>query len=586
MQKITSLLEYGVKLRQTSPAEALIIFNQALLLSKEHTDEQLIVESTFNMAISYLNLANYSESLCYFNKTLEFDYTQNNLQLKAEVLRGIAAQYLRSYNYKDAIKYLYKAEQLSIETEHDKNLHSIYGSFGSLYNKLKFYELALEYTLKSLAIAKKLDDAEMIQYSFMSVGACYYHLNEIDKAKKYLNEALPGDNQFAVTNALHFLSVIKFDNKEYDLALKYSTRQIEISKKYNYYEYEGLGMRMVGDILFANGKFYEAQKYYLKGIEVLKSVGEKPVYFTLCRKLISVYEITGDAAKTNSLYKQLYEEHTLHLENEAQLNIERINIQHELEKIKSEAEEEKKINIRLHDALEKVKKLNDNLNELNREKNDFMNLVVHDLKNPLINILSLIRMMKDSAENEATRDYAENIISQTDRMFNLISRLLDYRAIEDGKLKIKNTVFKTEDILTDVMKNMNNQAEKKNLKMVCYNACIGKNLNTDYVILYQIMENLVSNAIKFSPRDKHITLNSYSTGDGVTFEVKDEGPGFTERDKRKVFSSFARLSAQPTGNEQSTGLGLSITKKLGTLISSRIELESIEGKGAKFSVTL
>src|SRR5260221_6474246 len=127
MQNITSLIENGIKIRQTSPSEALIIFNQAYLQSKEQENEQLTAEACFNMAISYLNLANYSESFNYFNKTLGLEYTQNNLALKAESIRGIATQYLRSYNYKDAFKYLYKAEHASIEAEHYENLHLVYG---------------------------------------------------------------------------------------------------------------------------------------------------------------------------------------------------------------------------------------------------------------------------------------------------------------------------------------------------------------------------------------------------------------------------------------------------------------------------
>ena len=176
MENISTLLDTGIKIRQVNPAEALIIFNQAYQLARESADEKNIVESVFNMAIVYLNLANYSESLRHFMMTLDYDYTHNNPKLIAEVHRGIATQYLRTYNYKEALKYLYRAESLSIDANHLDNLHSIYGSFGSLYNKLKFYEKALEYTLKSLRLAEQIGSEEMIQYSKMSVGACYYQL--------------------------------------------------------------------------------------------------------------------------------------------------------------------------------------------------------------------------------------------------------------------------------------------------------------------------------------------------------------------------------------------------------------------------
>jgi signal transduction histidine kinase len=586
MDSILTLLETGIGIRQINPAEALVIFNKAYSLAKESEDEKYIVESVFNMAIAYLNLANYSESLRHFIITLDYEYTHNNPKLIAEVHRGIAAQYLRTYNYKEALKYLYRAESLSIDANHLDNLHLIYGSFGSLYNKLKFYDKALEYTLKSLRLAEQINSAEMIQYSKMSVGACYYQLQQFEKANEYLNDALDGENQFAITNALHFLAEIKFDNKQLKKAFTYSLRQVEIGRKYNYYEYEGLGLRMLGDVMLAEGKYDEALVYYEEGIDLLKDVGEKPVYFSLLYRLINLYEETGETALAMALYKKLSIEHVEHLQNELRLQTEHIDIHSEIEKIKIAAETEKNNNIKLHDALEKVKRLNEKLNDANREKNDFMSLVIHDLKNPLQNIRSTIRMLGTISDEKIAKEYTENVLSQTDRMFNLISKLLDYRAIEDGKLKIKHTVFKPKDIFSDIMINLNPQALEKNLKMICLNECGESELNTDYIILYQIMENLVSNAIKFSPRDRKIILKSYSTGEGVTFEVADEGPGFSKSDMKKVFSSFARLSAQPTANENSTGLGLSITKKLGKLIGGNIELESREGKGAKFYLAL
>ncbi len=586
MESTLTLLEAGIKIRQENPAEALIIFNKAYSQAKKSCDEKYIAESLFNMGIAYLNLANYAESLKYFSMALECSHTQDNPRLKAEVFRGFATQYLRSYNYKDAFRFLYRSEQLSIESNHLENLHSVYTSFSSLYSKLKFFDKALEYSLESMLLAEKLGDPDLIQYSKMSVGACYYKTGQYDRAVKFLNEALTGGHEFAVANALHFLAIIKYDNNQLKMALNYSIRQVEISKKFNFYEYEGLGLGMLGDIMLSEGKSEEALDYYREGIEILEEVGEKHVYFSLLRKLAEGYEKTGNSQLALKLYKKIDEEHVEHLENQLMLQTEQIDIHSEIEKIKSEAETERLNNLTLHEALEKVKKLNQKLHDANREKNDFMSLVIHDLKNPLQNIRSTIRVLGSITDTKTSNEYAQNVLAQTDRMFNLISRLLDYRAIDDGRLKIKQSRFKTGDIFKEIMCNLNPRALEKNLKMTFHNECGDKELETDYIILYQIMENLVSNAIKFSPVNKNIALKSYITASGITFEVADEGPGFTKSDMKKVFSSFARLSAQPTANENSTGLGLSITKKLSELIGGKIELESREGKGAKFYFAL
>jgi len=101
-----------------------------------------------------------------------------------------------------------------------------------------------------------------------------------------------------------------------------------------------------------------------------------------------------------------------------------------------------------------------------------------------------------------------------------------------------------------------------------------------------IFSNLISNAIKFSPPHKHIYLNAFGNEDSVLIEIKDEGPGFSDEDKSKMFNKFARLSAKPTGNEHSTGLGLSIVKKLCEILNAEIELKSVRNKGSKFIIKI
>jgi signal transduction histidine kinase len=107
----------------------------------------------------------------------------------------------------------------------------------------------------------------------------------------------------------------------------------------------------------------------------------------------------------------------------------------------------------------------------------------------------------------------------------------------------------------------------------------------------EVIDNLVSNAIKYSPHNKKISIFvRHITGDHnqkfVQFEVKDEGPGLSEQDKTKVFGSFQRLSARPTGGESSTGLGLSIVKQLVELHDGKIWVDSKQGSGSSFSFIL
>lgn len=105
----------------------------------------------------------------------------------------------------------------------------------------------------------------------------------------------------------------------------------------------------------------------------------------------------------------------------------------------------------------------------------------------------------------------------------------------------------------------------------------------------EIFDNLLSNAIKYSPSWKRVYVRVQQVNDPpprIRFMVQDEGPGLTEADKERLFTKFARLSAKPTANEHSTGLGLSIVKKLVEMQNGTVWCESTEGKGATFIVEL
>jgi signal transduction histidine kinase len=122
------------------------------------------------------------------------------------------------------------------------------------------------------------------------------------------------------------------------------------------------------------------------------------------------------------------------------------------------------------------------------------------------------------------------------------------------------------------------------------NIIISRNIEEKVIVLAdknyveQVLENLVSNAIKFSPFERTVFINLTSQNGKAISEVKDQGPGLSEDDKKKLFGKYQKLSAKPTGNEISTGLGLSIVKKFVEAMNGAIWCESELGKGASFFV--
>lgn len=242
-------------------------------------------------------------------------------------------------------------------------------------------------------------------------------------------------------------------------------------------------------------------------------------------------------------------------------------------------------------AREKIEYKNDRLEQLNMEKNEFLGIAAHDLKNPLTGIKGLselIVMEIEEMERTEIEEFCVQIKQLSEYMFQIIVDLLDINAIEEGKINLTIVDFPLEEVITHAMEKFNTQAKKKNITLHLDLQPFGEKVLGDANRTQQVLDNLISNAIKFSPFDKKIWISSekHIDGESAIVEIRDEGPGISKEDKKKLFGKFARLSAQPTGNENSTGLGLSIVKKIVEAMDGAIWCESEPGKGASFKFTL
>lgn len=253
---------------------------------------------------------------------------------------------------------------------------------------------------------------------------------------------------------------------------------------------------------------------------------------------------------------------------------------------------EKKVEERtaqLNESNEELKKAYHRVLELNQEKNEFLGIAAHDLKNPLTAISSFAEILKTDKDldQEQFEDFLNEIIKASGRMFSIVKNLLDVNAIEQGKLNVKMTSVSVRLLIDEMTAQFSEALQKKNMEIIESFEIDNPEIFADFNIALQVIQNILSNAIKFSQPQKkiYITVRQTSDAKNIEISIKDEGPGFTENDKKKLFQKFAKLSARPTGGEHSTGLGLSIVKKLVEMMGGTIRLESEHGKGADFILT-
>jgi PAS domain S-box-containing protein len=241
---------------------------------------------------------------------------------------------------------------------------------------------------------------------------------------------------------------------------------------------------------------------------------------------------------------------------------------------------------RLEDEL---KKANEELYHLNQEKNRFIGIASHDLQNPISAIMMTTELLRKTASNltEVQRKLLRNIENSTERMSSLIKNILNLNRIERGIIQPDYKTMNVKSCVWDVVNRNMIFAEKKKIKLI-FNALNEKDLtiSTDCNYFSHIIENLVSNAIKFTHTGKTVEVTVEKKEKSIRVHVKDEGQGIKHEELHLLFHQFEKLSARPTAGEYSTGLGLSIAREYAQILRGSIEVESEWGLGSTFTLVM
>jgi PAS domain S-box-containing protein len=231
------------------------------------------------------------------------------------------------------------------------------------------------------------------------------------------------------------------------------------------------------------------------------------------------------------------------------------------------------------------------LNRVNAFKSEILEIVAHDLKNPLNVILGRTEMLSDAVLGDPVpldklRPQLDHIRASAKRLVEMVESLIADALADALDIKIRHDPVDLATLASDVAAAMRPLADEKKQTLTLV-APIPLITSGDYERLREAIDNIVSNAIKYTPIGGAIELAMLRADDNAVIRVRDSGPGLTKEDLTRMFTRFQRLSAKPTGGESSTGLGLAIAKKIVDLHGGDLTAESAgPGKGASFSVSL
>ncbi len=585
------------------------------------------------MGAGYFRLSDFQKSREYINRAFDLFAELCDARGQGECRTIIGLLNWSTGDYPAAIDQHNKALEIFQSIGDKKNEATACNNIGISFHHLGNLDTALEYHLRSLAIREEIDDRRKIASSLGNIGSVYYQRGDTVKALEYFFRTLDisrdlntswssADVYSNIGSTYHIMG-------EYEKALQYNTRCLELSQKINNREGEAHALNGLGDNHAALRQYTTAHTYYVQSLEISTALGMKEMQANTLLALADLAHACSAAAQAFEYSRRaleigedihsrkiIFEAHLIlahsckmagdyelafyHLEQfqlakEAMYNEEsdrkfnNLRLQYEVQHTKNESEIYRLKNVELA-------AVNEQLRVLNEEKNEFLGIAAHDLKNPLSTILMISNLMQSEAERLAAKDVQElagDIRVSSNRMFELITNLLDIHAIEHQGARIQAEVINMADAVRSTMSSFHARAGQKEIAVRDDIGTEPMEIMADHGAIAQVLENLFSNALKFSPSGTTVTVvarrnrsNAHSgTGeDIVRVEVCDQGPGLSEADRQRLFQKFARLSAQPTGGEHSTGLGLSIVKKLVEAMNGAIWCESEPGRGATFII--
>lgn len=574
--------------RLTENEKAIESAEEALALCLEIGNDVGAAFALNTIGATSIIIGDHVRALESFMRSLSIRSNINHQHGVATSLMNIGNVYQALGDQSQALEYYLKSLSLREQIDDQSGIGTSLTNIGNCYVFFGELTVALDYFYKSLAIKEKLDNRQGMIGTLNSIAEVHLVLQNNEKCIKFAQRSydlsVEMNNKLGESGSLHCIGQALEQQSDFSDALDYYTRSLTIRREIHNPAGEAASLLAIGILLTKLGAVDTSLSHLFNSLKIAENIQSKVLMYKANQALADLYHYTGDFAKAYIYFKEFFRLKEEALGDEAQKNIKNLQAIHQVEQARKEAEIYRIRNIELAE-------LNHSLLELNNEKNEFLGIAAHDLKNPLAGIMltaSTVKQYFRQMPEDEVLGQMEAIEKTADRMRKIIVNLLDIFSLESGKFNLTIKHFDVGSVTASLVNDFRTRAAAKEIEIDFISPAETIYVLADQNATIEILENLISNALKFLHRTGRISIRiskkeKYSA---ARLEVIDNGQGLADEDKPKLFGKFARLSARPTGGEESTGLGLYIVKKLVEAMNGRISCESEFGKGSNFIVEL
>jgi len=622
-EKIEAYNQLGWEYRKMYPDSSIYFLDSSIELVELYKDDQHLPKTYNYLGVAYLYKGDYLNSYDYHEKAKDLALAKKDSLQYAHALNSLGRLFEGTADYDKAIDYYNQALSIFQKLDDKVGLAYLYSSLATFYQSQKSYIKAEEMSKRALNI--RIDEGLWVgvAFSYLELAKIYSASNKNDLAYQTLRKALAHSDSVKVNLVLKAevnteIADLYRKDQQYDEAKRLMedskniaegiTNQNLFMKVYNQY----------GLLSYDLGNYDEAINFHKKVV----NAAEKSAFWKELKKsylyLSKNHEAKGDTQKAFEYFKRYneieikfldIEKARLVQQHESRIALEQRARENELLKIEKKKNDELLEEQRIRNlaliglivvliilaftfqrnsykkkrANEKLRKQKDKLADTNLQKDTLMNIMAHDLKAPFNRIIGLIDLIKVDKANQD--QYIQMIDQMSLSGANLIKNVLEVNKLEAGEARENVVQVDVERMLREKINHYSEDAQHKQIELKSHISS-DSNFVTNQLYLERIVDNLISNAIKYSPSNATVNVKSVLNDQQLRLTVKDEGPGFTEEDKKSLYTKFKTLSAKPTGGEASNGLGLSLVKTLVEKLKGEITLHSQVGEGSTFEVVI
>ncbi|WP_340103193.1 sensor histidine kinase [Rhodohalobacter sp. 8-1] len=595
-EAVDSLLSIGFDFLNKDSGISFRAARQAETLADEIQYETGLAGVYNLLGSNYLDFGDHEMANTYYLKALRIEEELGNERGIASALNNLSLIYVEQEDYETAAKYLEESIEAwkSLDDEQESLIST--NNLGVIHRRQGNYEKALDYFWETSKRAILRTDPDSLSYiiATLNIGNTYRNMDDFKRAKIHLDTALDYLKRHEQSNHMIFTYIVLGnlynDINQPEKAINYTTKGLQLAESEGMREktkeahqllatiYEGLDNYALA---FHHFQLFHEHSDTLQSMQRGEKISELQSRFDVEQKDREIEILNKEA--------ELREANLMKMDQLRSFLIAGVIVLFIIIALLYSSNRTRKRNNRnLEEKQRQIEENNKKLSALNAEKDEFMSIAAHDLRNPLSSINLAVDMInsEEQLDQQTVREYTELIKISSSRMITLINDVLKIHTIDAYDKTESGAVLEINSLVEESLLHFREPARTKNIQI---KSVLNRTLDPligDSDNVLRIMDNLISNAIKYSPCNTSVIISTKQAGSNVQITIRDQGPGISPADQKKLFSKFSKLSNKPTGNESSTGLGLYIVKKICTTMNGSVRCESEPGCGATFIVEL